>query len=202
MCAGATSMPAVSVGRITSPSDDRPSARTSAIDRSTVLRLMPRPAVKFACGSMSTQRTRYPSSARAPARLIAVVVLPTPPFLVSDRDHVRHRGITSESVRRGTRPSGEGSGVRPSYLRGPSFGHPVIHTLCELFTESVDIRVRLSTGRAVTMMALSLRKDRPNGVSQRCRPTRSDSIDLSRCARCRARVAARPVSQNSTRPES
>src|SRR6185295_11567875 len=102
-----------------------------------------------------------------------------------------HLGICSG----GARPSGEGSGVRPSYLREPSFGHPVIHTLCELFTESVDIRVRLSTGRAVSMMALSLRKDRPDGVSELCRPTQSDSIDWSRCVRCRARVVARLASQ-------
>ena len=45
MWAGATSMPALSVGRMTSAMD-RPSARTSAIDRSTVLRLIPSPAVR------------------------------------------------------------------------------------------------------------------------------------------------------------
>src|SRR4029079_11723952 len=98
------------------------------------------------------------------------------------------------------RPSGEGSGVRPSYLRGPSFGHPVIHTLCELFTESVDIRVRLSTGRGVTMMALSLRKDRANGVLVGCRTTRSDSIDSRRCGRCLARVAATLGSRSNMNP--
>jgi hypothetical protein len=32
------------------------------------------------CGSMSTTSVRWPSAARADARLIAVVVLPTPPF--------------------------------------------------------------------------------------------------------------------------
>ena len=57
-----------------------PSPRTSAIDRSTVPRLMPRPTVRFACASMSTHRTWKPCSASDPARLMAVVVLPTPPF--------------------------------------------------------------------------------------------------------------------------
>ena len=80
MCAGTTSMPAVSVGRITCSMVARPSARTSATDHWMVLRLIPTPAVRLACGSMSMSRTRKPSSASAPARLMAVVVLPTPPF--------------------------------------------------------------------------------------------------------------------------
>jgi hypothetical protein len=41
---------------------------------------MPRPLVEFPCGSMSTNRTRLPRSARQAPRLIAVVVFPTPPF--------------------------------------------------------------------------------------------------------------------------
>src|SRR5712692_8038320 len=40
----------------------------------------PRPEVEFACGSRSTSRIGWPSSANAAPRLIAVVVLPTPPF--------------------------------------------------------------------------------------------------------------------------
>src|SRR6185295_5503509 len=40
----------------------------------------PTPLVKFACGSRSTSRTRFPDSARDVARLIAVVVFATPPF--------------------------------------------------------------------------------------------------------------------------
>jgi hypothetical protein len=40
----------------------------------------PRPLVALACGSRSTSRTFFPSSARAALRLIEVVVLPTPPF--------------------------------------------------------------------------------------------------------------------------
>ena len=36
--------------------------------------------VRLPCGSMSTQRTRWPDSLKATARLRAVVVLATPPF--------------------------------------------------------------------------------------------------------------------------
>src|SRR5258708_1696017 len=40
----------------------------------------PTPLDRFPCGSTSTSRTRRPASAREAARLIVVVVLPTPPF--------------------------------------------------------------------------------------------------------------------------
>src|SRR5437879_5531223 len=40
----------------------------------------PSPDVELACGSRSTSRVGWPASASAAARLIAVVVLPTPPF--------------------------------------------------------------------------------------------------------------------------
>src|SRR5262249_27682451 len=42
--------------------------------------LTPRPLAAFPWGSMSTSRMRLPSSAAQALRLIAVVVLPTPPF--------------------------------------------------------------------------------------------------------------------------
>src|SRR5450759_5543225 len=40
----------------------------------------PRPEVELACGSRSIRSTEWPISARAAPRLMAVVVLPTPPF--------------------------------------------------------------------------------------------------------------------------
>src|SRR5713226_480221 len=40
----------------------------------------PRPEVELACGSRSTSTIECPSSASAAPRLMAVVVLPTPPF--------------------------------------------------------------------------------------------------------------------------
>src|SRR5215475_15239739 len=41
---------------------------------------MPSARVAWACGSMSTTRTRAPSPARQPARFTVVVVFPQPPF--------------------------------------------------------------------------------------------------------------------------
>src|SRR5690349_10813162 len=42
--------------------------------------LRPTPLVRLPCGSTSTRRTRRSASAREAARLMVVVVLPTPPF--------------------------------------------------------------------------------------------------------------------------
>src|ERR687888_1553854 len=78
--AGATSTFFVFVGRTIDVISTSESMRTSAIERSTVLRSTPSPTVRLACGSRSMQRTSLPSDARAPPRLIAHVVLPTPPF--------------------------------------------------------------------------------------------------------------------------
>src|SRR3712207_4718512 len=45
---------------------------------------MPWDIVRFPCGSMSTQRTRWPFSAKAAARFSVVVVLATPPFWLAN----------------------------------------------------------------------------------------------------------------------
>ena len=65
-------------GDLAPPPPRRPAPRTS--DRPGSTSRTPSPADAFACGSRSTSRTRTPASARQAARLIAVVVLPTPPF--------------------------------------------------------------------------------------------------------------------------
>src|SRR3954447_6026834 len=63
---------------------------------------MPSPVLALPCGSKSTRRTRFFAAARAVARLIAVVVLPTPPFwLASARmfgARAAPRGAVSASV--------------------------------------------------------------------------------------------------------
>jgi len=46
----------------------------------TVPRVTPRPLVQLAWASVSTTRTRISAIASAAARLMAVVVFPTPPF--------------------------------------------------------------------------------------------------------------------------
>ena len=53
---------------------------TSYIETSSESGSMPWLIVRFACGSMSTHRTRWPFSPNAAARLRVVVVLATPPF--------------------------------------------------------------------------------------------------------------------------
>src|SRR4051795_2223412 len=59
---------------------DKPCARTSYMDFSTESGSIPCDIVRLPCGSMSQQRTRWPSSANAQARFNVVVVLATPPF--------------------------------------------------------------------------------------------------------------------------
>src|SRR5258708_30612983 len=87
-------------------------------------------------------------------------------FLVRDRDHIRHVGITSTA---GISDAGSSTG-RDYCHATPSdraAGVVVIHSLGELFTESVDIRASFSgrpstwfmTRCSPTMMSLSLRKD-------------------------------------------
>ena len=48
--------------------------------RSSVLMSMPKPDDALAWGSASMSSTRLPSAAKPAARLMEVVVLPTPPF--------------------------------------------------------------------------------------------------------------------------
>src|SRR4051794_6932136 len=72
---------ATSISRfLTTSLIERPWTRTSNMDFSTVSGSMPCDMVRLPCGSMSQQRTRWPSSAKAQARFNVVVVLATPPF--------------------------------------------------------------------------------------------------------------------------
>ena len=80
MSEGATSTFSVPVDSTMSSSESEASSSTLAMETSMSWALRPRPTVRLACGSMSTQRTLLPRSASAPARLMEVVVLPTPPF--------------------------------------------------------------------------------------------------------------------------
>src|SRR5215218_6943212 len=56
---------------------------------------MPRPVEALPCGSRSTSSTRSPTAARAVPRLIAVVVLPTPPFWLAS---ARTRGAVGSAT--------------------------------------------------------------------------------------------------------
>src|SRR5580700_7454324 len=69
-------------------------------------RLIPSPVEALPCGSRSSSSTRSPTAARAVARLIAVVVLPTPPFW-----------LETDSTRRG-----ESDMPEPFHAHDPPFG--------------------------------------------------------------------------------
>src|SRR5690242_3964337 len=61
-----------------------PCTSTSYIDFSSVSGSIPCDMVRLPCGSMSQHSTRWPSSAKATARLSVVVVLATPPFWLAN----------------------------------------------------------------------------------------------------------------------
>src|SRR6185437_6988804 len=56
---------------------------------------MPTPVLALPCGSKSISSTRFSTAASAVARLIAVVVLPTPPFWLTIARMRAGRGSTS-----------------------------------------------------------------------------------------------------------
>jgi len=93
-----------------------------------VRRLIPRPTVEFACGSMSMQEgTRYPNSASAPPRLMEAVVFPTPPDFWFAMGALVARSACGGS-------GGKGRGLRPTDdLPRPTVrDHRVIHEAAEM----------------------------------------------------------------------
>src|SRR4051794_12449088 len=87
---------ATSISRfLTTSLIDSPWARTSYIDFSTVSGSMPWDIVRLPCGSMSQQRTRWPSSAKAQARFSVVVVLATPPFWFANAMTLAFLGVST-----------------------------------------------------------------------------------------------------------
>src|SRR3954469_14169432 len=90
--------------------------RTSYIDSSSESGSIPWDIVRLPWGSMSTHRTRWPSSAKAAARFSVVVVLATPPFWLAKAITLAWP-VTSRSSR-GRRGNPSGSPVRPG--RGDS----------------------------------------------------------------------------------
>src|SRR5262249_19044220 len=77
--AGITARPGICEARTQSPSGARPSRNSYEPGERSLLE-MPRPVEALPWGSRSISRTCSPTAASAVARLIAVVVLPTPPF--------------------------------------------------------------------------------------------------------------------------
>ena len=132
---------------------------------------------------MSTQRIRIALFGERPRQIDRRRRLADAAFLVGDRDHVRHRGITSEFAGRTEGRRGRGASAAHGTPHTPVRGTPVIHTLCELFTESVDIRHGPSEALSATdMMGLSLRKDSPMGAPNGVDERGAVRTDSSRCA--------------------
>src|SRR5688572_23907165 len=115
--AGATSRFFVFVGRMIDASLRSGSISTLAMFFSTVFRSMPSPTVRFACGSRSRQRTRCPSDANAPPRLMVHVVLPTPPFWLATAMIVPTRFLPSFPSPVTTRTCGSGARDSPRGAR-------------------------------------------------------------------------------------
>src|SRR5215218_11414589 len=79
---------------------------------------MPRPLVAFPCGSVSITSVRFSATARQAPRLMAVVVLPTPPFWFA---MAMMRDTPSLYAVGGEGGSGESTGTvapRPEIARG------------------------------------------------------------------------------------
>src|SRR5918993_43144 len=94
--AGATSRPSISVCTATS-CKGLPSSSTSYMHPPGP-GVTPRPLVAFPCGSMSTTRILSPFPARYAARLMAVVLLPTPPFWFTMATIVLTAGILARRL--------------------------------------------------------------------------------------------------------
>src|SRR5450759_1150956 len=107
---------------------------------------------------MSMHRTRKPCSARAPAKLMAVVVLPTPPFWFAiamtlatvfnlARSAVAWKSLGSYAIahrnwRRQRRVSSPLRWLGDATALHPLPGSWFIHRIAQLFTDSVDNSAR------------------------------------------------------------
>ena len=198
MCAGATSMPAVSVGRITSVSDD------AAIGEDIGHRTFDGVEVDPEAGGQVRLRIHVDAEDAEPllgeraGEIDRRRGLADAALLVGDRDHIRHRGITSRISGGGAAAVGRGkrcSAMRTPADRAALFGHRGYPQVWELFTEFCGYRRRRSrsqrrqVGRIAGMMmrprVLAQRHARDEELSARCRRTRSGSRRLERCARHR-----------------
>src|SRR5471032_2843880 len=78
---------------------------------------MPRPVEALPWGSMSITRVGSPTAARAVPRLIAVVVLPTPPFwLTTARTRKGASGVDMAQLSHPQDPAGSAAAARQARL--------------------------------------------------------------------------------------
>src|ERR1700719_935997 len=91
---------------------------TSYIDFSSVSGSIPCDIVRLPCGSMSTHSTRWPSSAKAAARLSVVVVFATPPFWLANAMTLAFPCTGGSDTRLPRMPSGRYSHGDLRFLHG------------------------------------------------------------------------------------
>src|SRR5215831_12972894 len=97
---------------------------------------MPSPVLALPWGSRSTSSTWSPTAARAVARLIAVVVLPTPPFWLAMAKTCRSVGADSED-----------DGVTIGYADEGLVGNvPVLHGLPQFVTPAFPFVEKANSG--------------------------------------------------------
>ena len=132
---------------------------------------MPSPVEALPCGSRSTISTRFPSSASAAARLIAVVVLPTPPFW-----------LTTARIRGRFGAMGSGTLDRPQFQKPAAFVRaarrvlqletPSLARLCHFHSpaRALEKERRAARGEMPRRQRQQLRQRRPTPGPRRCPP--------------------------------
>src|SRR5580692_9090770 len=83
---------------------------------------MPSPVEALPCGSRSISSTRSPTAARAVPRLMAVVVLPTPPFWLDTDKHRRADSDMFKLPHPDDAAVGRAAAVDQFRLKTPRFG--------------------------------------------------------------------------------
>src|SRR4029077_14404261 len=118
---------------------------------------MPKPVDALPCGSRSISSTRSPTAARAVARLIAVVVLPTPPFWLAIAKSCGAVGTDSED-----------DGVKVGHAVEGLMGNvPVLHGLGHFSLPALTLVEKANSGIGSMPLApgeqLTERRQRPGG---------------------------------------
>src|SRR4051812_30040559 len=124
---------------------ESPCTRTSNIDFSTASGSMPCDMVRLPCGSMSTQSTRCPSSAKAQARLSVVVVLATPPFWFANAMTLALLVTEGSAFSVGETRTASYSHVRYGFLHEPHSAlgrRPLRHDGCRADRQHRDVAQR------------------------------------------------------------
>src|SRR4029077_13687344 len=116
---------------------------------------MPKPVDALPCGSRSISSTRSPTAAKAVARLIAVVVLPTPPFWLAIAKSCGAVGTDSED-----------DGIKVGHAGDGLVGNvPVLHGLAQFSLPALTLVEKANSGiRPVAVRAAQRLAERRQGA--------------------------------------